>query len=425
MNKRLLFLFWCVLFLSSGCKTESDSCPEEQLPIITVHGALASGDTYAPFSMRMYSQGYCPERIFAFDWNTLSSESSVLKLDSFIREIKMITASDQVYLIGHSAGGNLGYEYLSDSVRAKNVAKYVHIGSNARPGPAGPGGSVPTLNIWSEADLIVNSEDIPGAENVRWPDQDHYQVATSPESFAAIYQFLLGEEPDGTDIVPQNRIKISGKVLTLGENQASQGTTINVYRLNETGERMANEPAETLFLDEKGTWGPLEVRADTYYEFELTNSDPAFRTLHYYREPFTRSQDLVYFRVFPPASSLVGQLLSSLPSDDEQSVVAVFTSSRAVIVGRDELYIENDELSTAAFANPRQSTIAMFLYDNGDGNTSLTAHPQFSFFPFLKAADVFIPTETRESVTLRFNGRELYVRNWKSSSEGVSIAVFD
>lgn len=425
MNNSIFFALFLLLTSLPACKDEEPRCPDNHLPIIMVHGALAAGDTYAPFSQRMLANGYCEDHLFAFDWNTLASGSSVAQLDSFIREALLQTGKEQVYLMGHSAGGNLGYQYLADSARASRVSKYIHIGSNAQSSPPGPNGDVPVLNIWSSSDAVVNSSDIPGAENLDLLDQDHYQVATSPESFSAIFKFLLGKDPETTIIPSERNIEIAGRVLTLGENMPVPGAMVKLYTLGNDGQRLAGIEAIDILPDENGDWGPLKVDPDTHYEFEVTSSDPGFRKVHYYREPFSSSNDLVYLRVFPPASSFVGILLSTIPSNDDQAVITVFSSSRAVINGRDELYIGDNELSTGNFTRPDQSTIAMFLYDNGDGQTSLTAFNQFLLFPFLKAVDVFTPTENVESVPLRFNGRTLNVRNWKSASEGLSIAVFD
>jgi hypothetical protein len=104
----------------------------------------------------------------------------------------------------------------------------------------------------------------------------------------------------------------------------------------------------------------------------------------------------------------------------------VFTANQAVISGRDELVVNGNTLSIPDFTAADKTTIAMFLYDNGNSTTDLTsANVLFSSFPFLEAVDVFFPTTTPQTITCTFNGRNLPVRNWKSDSEGVTIAIFD
>jgi pimeloyl-ACP methyl ester carboxylesterase len=436
--KRILLLAIVPLFIAASCRKPKDDpapgvpgtgggqpCNTSYLPIVMCHGMLASGDTYARQVQRFVQNGQCNDRIFVFDWNTLGGGSSVPGLDAYIDQILQQTGAQQVELVGHSAGGGLGYDYLNDAARAAKVAHYVHIGSGAQAGPAGPDGSVPTLNIWSPYDAIVSGGDIPGAVNLQLEGKDHYEVATSAASFAAMYSFFRGSEPANTGLVSDGRRYVAGRVLTLGENQPLSNATVNVFRVeSSTGARINEQPDHVHSTDANGNWGGFEAAQGAYYEFEVT--PPAGRKLHYYREPFITSDRLVYLRSLPPPSSLAGILLSSLPSDDAQAVVVSFTSNQAVIAGRDELHVNGIELSTPAFASEENSTIAYFLFDgNNDSQTNGTSVGLFGNFPFLSGVDVFFPTTTPETIELTFAGRSLRVRNWPSASEGITLAIFD
>jgi triacylglycerol esterase/lipase EstA (alpha/beta hydrolase family) len=398
------------------------------LPVIMIHGALASGDTYARPAMLLTSNNYPESLIFAFDWNSLGGANAEAQtnLDAFVDKILAQTGKEKCILIGHSAGGGLGYAYCADIKRAPKVSKYIHIGSNPQSKPAGPNGEIPTLNIYSKGDKIVQGADIPGATNTVFETLDHYQVATSTESFEAIYRFIKDGKTPGTKIIkPESQIRLKGRVVTLGENKPDTKVQVEVYYVNPvTGERKGNA-VHTFSPDNEGNFGPVSVQSNEYVEFEITSAEPGFRTLHYYREPFTRSNSLVYLRTFPPASSLAGILLSSLPKSDQQSVVAVFTANQAVIHQRDQLMVQNKELSNSTLCSPANSTIAMFLYDNGDKSSSGNPHATFSFIPFLKGADIYFPTEQPAPIDITFNGRKMNVKNYKSESEGVIIAVFD
>lgn len=438
--KHLSFLAIAALFLVTACKKEKDehvvpptgggpggvTCNSDYLPIVMCHGLLASGDTYAKQAQRFVQNGQCSQRVFVMDRNTLGGGSAVPLLDAFIDNVLQQTGATQVELVGHSAGGGLGYDYLSDATRAAKVAHYVHIGSGTQPGPAGPNGEVPTMNIWSPFDAIVEGGNIPGAENVELPAKDHYEVATSEETFTAMYTFFRGAPPANATIVPDGRRQVEGRALSLGENVPLAGATINVYPLDgATGFRLSGTPAHVFTSDAEGYWGSFGADEGRYYEFEVVPGGTG-RKLHYYREPFIASDRFVYLRSLPSSTSLAGLLLNSLPSDDEQAVITIFTANQAVINGRDDLRSNGFELSTPEFASADNTSIAFFLYDgNNDGQTNGTAVGLFGNFPFLSGIDVFFQTAQQESIELTFAGRTMRVRNWPSESEGITIAVFD
>lgn len=427
------------MLLTSACKKDKDepkpdpngnggggvACNSSYLPIVMCHGLLASGDTYAKQAQRFAQNGQCSNRIFVMDRNTLGGGSAVPALDAFIDNVLQLTGASQVELVGHSAGGGLGYDYLADATRAAKVAHYVHIGSGVQSGPAGPNGEVPTMNIWSPYDAIVQGGDIPGAQNVELPNQDHYQVATSEEAFTAMYTFFRGMPPANATLVPDGRRTVEGRALSLGENVPLAAARINVYPLDaSTGFRTSPQPVHEFTTDAEGYWGSFTALENTYYEFEVIPQTG--RKLHYYREPFIATDRFVYLRSLPAPGSLAGLLLASLPSNDDQAVVTVFTANQAVINGRDDLRSNGFELSTPEFASESNTTIAFFLYDgNNDGETNGTPVGTFGQFPFLSGVDVFFPTVQPESIELTFAGRTMRVRNWPSATEGITIAVFE
>lgn len=430
----LLFLIFFLAGLTtfSACTSDNDlqtgpPLLPEYLPVVMIHGALASGDTYAKPSMLLASNGYDASLINVYDWNSLggASAAAIAGLDAMINGILSKTGAKKVFLVGHSAGGGLGYSYCNNAARASKIQGYVHLASNPQTRAAGPNAEIPTLNIYSTADKVVNGGPINLAQNIVYDDLDHYQVATSEKTFAAMFSFFLEGLTANPVILPEPTPIIAGRVLTLGENKPVTNVQVKVWEVEgKTGKRMG-EPIAQFAPDAEGRFGSIQVKSNTYHEFEITSPDPEFRTLHYYREPFLRSQNLVYLRTFPPAASFAGILLSNLPKDDDQAVVAVFAASQAVISGRDSLSVGSTILSTPVLCSETNSTIALFLYDNGDKKTSGQPHAAFGFVPFLKGADVYNGTPCSETIPLKFNGREMGVRNYKSASEGVVIAVFD
>jgi pimeloyl-ACP methyl ester carboxylesterase len=426
----IFFILSCSVPLKINAAAQGGSCNASFLPVIFVHGFLASGDTYAGQVRRFSEQGYCPGYLRVFDWNTLGGgpKASLGKLNAFIDQVLAETRADKVNLVGHSAGGGLGYAYLADPEHASKVARYVHIGSGAQTGPAGAGGEVPTLNLYSAGDLVVKGKDIPGAKNIRFSDMDHYQVATSPETFRAMFEFFNpGKAPSTVTSKKIKSVALSGRVLSLGENAPQIGARVQIYALNaDNGSRKGNSPLAEFQVDSSGQWGPWRARAGKYYEFYVQTGKEGERPVHYYFEPFQKPNSLVYLRTFPGSGSPASLLLASLPRKEDQSVLAIFSASRAVINGRDSLSANGQILSSPGLCPAEKTVIAMFLYDNGDGQTSLAPHPGFQVMrSFLTGADLFAPAVPLASSQLRFNGRSMWVPNWSAAREGVSVAVFE
>ncbi len=407
----------------------ADDCDPSHRPIVLMHGFLAAGDTWAPHAMRFAANGYCGDRVHAYDWNTLDrSADQVTPLDAFIEAVRARTGVEQIDLVGHSAGGGLGYEYLADPDRAAKVAHYVHVGSFRNDGPAGPPDApVDTLNLWSEGDLVIEEKgDIPGATNVMLSGVDHYAVATTPESFAAIWEHVTeGGAPATTEIVPDDAPTISGRALTLGENLPEVGAEVEVWATDPaTGFRAGGAPVATFIADEAGGWGPFTTTPGVYYEILVQPTEA--KALHYYREPFVRSNPLVYLRTIPGPTSLVGALLGGLPQDTDEVVLVNFTASSAIIAGEDSLTLNGTQLATDDLAAPETTTIAIFAYDaNRNGQSDETPVPLFQGFPFLSGVDLFFASEPPETLELELNGRVLRARNWSVRTDGVTVTVFD
>ena len=408
----------------SGQQSASSPCNNSPAPVVFVHGFLGSGDTWAPQVQRFASNGLCADRFFAFDWNSLGGGGADILLDRFIDSVLMVTGAEKVHLAGHSAGGGRGYSYLSDPSRAAKVISYVHIGSSVNKAPAGQQGSVPTMNIYSTDDRVVPGGDIPGAVNVKLTGLDHYQVATSAETFTHMYRFFYTAEPVTSDIIPTEKIKIGGRCLTLGTNQPAEGTRMEIFIADDRG-NASGQAVATVTVPASGYWGPVEVSPDHRYLFRLSSDRPGFRRINYYFEQFGRDNPLVYLRTFPAGMSPVGLLLAALPNNDDLSVISIFSSSQAVISGRDKLTLNGINLSTPALASAQSTMISLFCYDDrNDGEGTGEPIALFMAMPFLRGADIPIRTVAEETWVAEFNGRMIPVRNWNSKTDGVTIAVF-
>lgn len=435
MRTKLLYLL-PILFLGflSSCEIQGDGLPENidsnvcanQTPIVFAHGLLASGDTYEKQIQRFVANGICKERMFTFDWNSLGAQNNTQRLYLFIEDIIERTNAESVYLVGHSAGSTMGFELTTFQLQSKYVEKYVHLAGNPKNRPAGPNGEIPTLNIYSDGDNAVPGGDIPGAINLNLVDKDHYEVATSLETFVAMYDFFYGTMPNLDYFDDSPMMEISGKVLSFGENLPAVGAHLEIYELDsETGFRISDAPQFDLRAGNNGFWGPIDVKRDTHYEFLVYTNGLGDRPVHYYREPFNFPNPTVIIRNYPPTPSLGTLFLSGIPNGNDFATVAFFGASQAAINGRDILKLNGELLSTPQLTAAEQTIIAMFCYDRGDQISSYNSDAAFSAFPFLNGADVFIPTETPQTVSMEFNGRSINMRNWKSKDDGVSVAVFN
>jgi pimeloyl-ACP methyl ester carboxylesterase len=406
-------------------------CDRSHRPLVLAHGSLASGDTWAGVQARFASNGECPDRVIAFDWNTVNRGlDHVAELDAFIDAVRAETGSEQVDLVGHSAGGGLGYDYLEDPTRAAKVAHYIHIGSFKNDAPAGPAEApVPTLNLWSPDDAVIPEKgDIPGADNVSIAGLDHYQIATSPESFAAMYRFVRdGAEPATTDVAPEGDLWISGRVVSLGENIPTAGANLYVYAVDAaTGARLDETPEARFIIGDDGRWGPFVAAEGARYEFEVLPYDTRQVPVRYFRTPFRRSSNLVYLRTFPGPRSLAATFLNAVRFDDRHSVVVVFSSDSAVTAGPDVLEVNGEPLATPDNASAEDTSIAFFAFDaNLNGQSDRTTVALFESFPFLGALDLFLQPAAEPPIEVRLNESTIAMPGAPSRNRGALIAVFE
>ena len=405
------------------------TCDPKRTPIVFAHGFLAASDTWSTQFQRFVENGFCGNRLFAFDWNTLTQsamEARVAELDAFIDGVTQTTGATQVDLVGHSAGGGLAYTYLSDAGRAKKVRRYAHVASFHNDGPAGPDGKIPTLNLWSDGDLVAGAGDITAATNEKVPGIDHYSVATSAPSFVALWKFFGdGTPPTVTDVRPDDAITLRAKALTLGENVAEAGAEVNVWTLDAKGAHRDATPVFTAKLAADGQLGPLTAEVGVSYAFVVKSQAADKPPITYYRPPFLRSDALVYLRTLPSADSLAGTLLSVVPFDDKATVLIVFSASRALITGKDSLLVDGVQIATPELADAKHTAIAFFVFDeNSNGVSDGTPVALFQSFPFLSGVDQYMPPTGTSPIAVELNGQRVYVPHQLSKSEGPVVVVF-
>ena len=150
-------------------------------------------------------------------------------LDAFIANVKQRTGAEQVDILAHSRGTTVMHTYLSSPERAASVRSYVNFDGRTSETP--PGG-VRTLAVWGEGD---QTRAIGGAENVYFANKAHTEVTTSPDAFADVYEFLTGEKPETTDVVPENpkKVKVAGRALVFPNNVGIEGGRLRIFELDD------------------------------------------------------------------------------------------------------------------------------------------------------------------------------------------------
>ena len=424
MQLRVVFFISLIGWASVSVCGQSD-CQPNHRPVVMVHGFLAAGDTWRSFYHYFRTAGYCPEHLYAHDWNTLNQGADhVRALDEAIDTLLARTGAHQVDLIGHSAGGGLAYRYLSDSTRASKVARYVHIGSARQQRAAGPDGRIPTLNLWSDGDRVAVGGDIEGAVNQMLSGLDHYQVATHRHAFQVVYRFLNDSLPLSAAQSIGERVNIGGRAVFFGDNTPAAHARIELYYLSSTtGERMHLQADKETQADAQGRWKFSDIRANTPVEMVLRSANNA-RPVHYFFDGFDHSDPLIYLRALPVERNMVSMLLAQLPAASEQALLCIYLSSQAAIAGRDSLTLNGLVLSSAAIAPAEKTAISFFLYDeNNNGRTDGTPLTRFARLPFLTGADVFVSPGPPSPIEISFNGKRRLIRPMPSD-QGVQVVVF-
>ncbi|OWY62196.1 hypothetical protein B7486_59735 [cyanobacterium TDX16] len=344
------------------------------------------------------------------------------------------TGHDQVDLVGHSLGTFVSGSYLeSDPARAANVAHYVNV--DGRPWPAPPG-DVETLALWGESGFASFDEgqtgEIAGAENVQFEDQSHVEVATSPESFEQMFAFFNeGEQPETTDILPEDQPTLAGKAVYFPQNEGvAPGASLEVYEVDaDTGQRLDEEPVEVLDFEADGSWGPFDAEQGASYEMVIVSEDPEARQHHFYLQPVDRSDHLIRLNTSPPAGG-IGALLEQHPDATALTVTRYREWWGDQGEQSDELLVDGNQVLSEATSPRDNNKIGVFLFDvGGDGESELD-EPIATLYGigFLTGVDVAMPADPERTIEVTAVPRgveedavTVNVPAWPSSEHAVSV----
>lgn len=421
-----------ILFSASWPPTPARAGDPETLPVIFVHGFAGSGGQYQSQAMRFASNGYPDGYVRVFEYNSLNPDPDIVQpaLDDFIDGVLAELGVSQVYMVGHSLGTTVMQGYLNSAPeRAARVAGYVNIdGATA---DALPGG-VPTLAIWGAGST---AREIVGAENVYFSGQTHTQSVTSPESFAAQYEFFTGQQATTADIEPESEITLAGRAVNFPENSGWDGATLEIWEVDGvTGARTAGEPAASYTLPVDGSWGPFAGDSSQHYEMVLIREGAANH--HFYFQAFTRSNELIRLLSVTPDNIIA----ENIEASDRHTTVTVIRYKEwwgdDPERRNDTLEISGTNVINAATSPVSNLTIGIHTFDLGsDGVTDLSEPVPFFFaLPFQTGVDIFMPASSPPDGAICFanapRGDEssmqvVNVPNWVSTEDRISIEFTD
>ena len=364
-------------------------------PIIFLHGGSGSAAQFESQAIRFEQNFYPHEYVNVLDYDsslTLETMADIWnRLDQLIADLEEETGDDQVDLMGHSMGGNVGSGYIESSPeRAAKVARYVTFDSGSACTDHTPAG-VPTLAIWADHGFHVGCEMV-GATNVVISDCGHVQAASSPDSFAAVYKYLTGFRPLTTYILPQllKPIELAGRAVIFPQNVGVAGASLEIWKVNRsTGARIGSAPAAVYAIDATGNWGPFRAKMGQAYEFDIVRAGQPDHSSYY--EPFIRSDYLI-------------RLLTSGPSGGVSAYMDRSPNHVNLLVGRnmemwgdqavnDVLKVNGTNVITATTHYATKMVNYNFIFDKlADGISHIGVPVQpYASIGFFQGVDLYIP----------------------------------
>lgn len=387
-----------VFVAGSSAPTTADA-DEPTLPIVYVHGGAGSPAQYETQAMRWASNDY-PNVVTGID--RTSSFPWILNpmLDAFFDGVMAETGDDQIYVIAHSLGTSLMVNYLnSSSERSARVAKYINI--DGATGVDCPGNPAPVECLG----IAANPARLMGPNNVHFPNQTHTQLVTSAESFVAQYEFLTGEEPVTTLVLPEppGEVEIAGKVINFPANTGVDGATVELWEVHPaTGARKYAEPHAVFNLGPSGEWGPVAVNGQKHYEFSVMRPDSE-NVAHYYRQPFLRDDYLIRLLSSSPSSPII-QLTEVGPDHAAAVLIRYKEWWGDAGASNDTLEINGVNVINDATSPRSNLTIGIHAFDLLSDKTTDVSAPIPDFFAmfFQTGVDVFMPASDPPDGTISF-----------------------
>jgi pimeloyl-ACP methyl ester carboxylesterase len=437
-----------VLVAGSPAPTNADA-GEPLLPIVFVHGGAGSGAQYESNAQRFASNDY-PNLVTGLDRFSSLIQPVNEQMDDFFDAVMAETGASQIYVVAHSAGTSAMVTYLNSSpARSARVAKYINI--DGAKGVNCPGNPAPIncMNISQSGSL--------GPINVNFPQFQHTQCVTAPESFAVQYEFLTGKEPKTTLVLPEppGQVEIAGRAIYFPANIGVDGATLEIWEVHPaTGARKYADPEAVINIGPTGNFGPVAVNGMKYYEFAMSRPEVDFVT-HYYFQPFIRDNHLIRLLATPTDSAI---LANTTKGPDHTAVVILryFDYLTNGLTGNDTLWVttkspawDDDPVNptpptlnilSAPNIAPRTYKLGIHAHDSAspgpppaptpDKVSTLALIPWFATQAFQTGVDIWMPATEPPDGTITFMNepagdttrpQTINIPNW--ASEGHRVLV--
>jgi pimeloyl-ACP methyl ester carboxylesterase len=396
---------------SSGELRDTDS------PILFVHGNGGFAAQWQTTIWRFESNGYDPGALFALDIphptapsedskperNRSTTQEQKAFLGGSVDRILEASGATKLVLVGSSRGGNAirsyvrfgnGFEKVSLAILcgAPNHGAYA-LGQNLDNEFNGRGHFVESLNEGGEVHPDVrfvtlrsdrhdhyaqptfplpgsalegtgagyHGPGLEGAENIVLPGLDHREVAFHEDAFREIFRAVTGKRPQRTDIQPEARPVIEGRVSGYENGAPTNLPLVNarvtIYEVEAESGTRRGAPRHEILTEADGRWGPFEASPSASYE--MVASAAGYPTFHFYRSPFPRSTRSLSLRLEP-----LNAILGGNATEKGESVV-VMTRPRGYFGhGRDRFTLAGRVPEGVSPGVPRTS-VALGSFDAG------------------------------------------------------------
>jgi pimeloyl-ACP methyl ester carboxylesterase len=288
-----------LLLLALGACAQVPPVQDGRPPVIFVHGNGDTASLWTTTLWRFESNGYDRRLLHAIDFRyplarnddtkpqplRSSTADQMQELAAKVEEVRKLTGSDKVALVGNSRGGNTIRNYLKNGGGAAYVSHAI-LGGTPNHGVSdweetrgnefnGKGPFLAQLNAGPDEvvdgvrfmtirsdnnDKYAQPEgrflgkpgratgvgfdgpELKGAENVVIPAIDHRETSYDAPAFAEMFRFITGQSPPRLAIATESRMVLNGKVNGMEggvpTNLPVAGATVEVYEVHpETGAR--------------------------------------------------------------------------------------------------------------------------------------------------------------------------------------------
>ncbi len=324
------------------------------LPILFVHGNGDHAALWISTIWRFEANGYPRDRLFALDYpnpnardddttpqpSRSSTEEQRGQLAAQVDAILTKTGAAKLILVAQSRGGNSVRNYLKNGGGVAKVEKAILAGTpnhgvsaiglplnnefngqgpflkglNSGPNEVVEGVAFLTLRSdnqdkFAQAELApgkpsgvgFDGPELKGAKNIVLPGTDHRETGFSSQAFAEMYQFITGRTPVSLEITPETAPKLTGLVTgyenKVPTNKGVEGVSVSVFEIDQSSGQRQGAAVYQATTKIDGSWGSFTAKPTAFYEFVVQAPNQPVR--HFFRSPFPRSTNYLYFRLFP------------------------------------------------------------------------------------------------------------------------------